>query len=120
MSNRQEVKLSSALSIQSRRARPEVNAKAFAHFAAHGDMTCETQVNKLLRRGRAALRNASRLIVDLQGVERADSKLVAAIILLYSQCRRAGVELELHVSLCVQAWLSVYRLDWLSSNSAGQ
>jgi len=113
MADQRKIKVKKAMCVQSRRTPSTAGAKSLVHVVAEGDMTSDAQVTRLLGSGRSGLGRADRLIIDAQGVEHADSKLIAAIISLYSQCRSSGVELELHVSHCVHAWMSVYRLDWL-------
>jgi anti-anti-sigma regulatory factor len=54
-----------------------------------------------------------RLSLDLRDVERADSALMARIVILAGTCRARGMRLRLVGSESVVAWLELCQLDGL-------
>lgn len=84
-------------------------------ITASGDLTKDACVLKLNRTSLDALsRRAEQLILDLEGVTDADTKLIAVLISLYANCRRQGVALEWRLSPMIVAWLSIYDLTWIA------
>jgi len=56
---------------------------------------------------------AERLCLDLREVERADSALMARIVILAGMCRERGMSLQLVASASVAAWVELCQLDGL-------
>lgn len=84
-------------------------------ITAAGDMTDEARV---LEFNRACINTTSRpirrLIIDVADVSRSDTKLIAVLISLYTNCRRKRIELELRLSSGIINWLGIYDLTWLA------
>jgi ABC-type transporter Mla MlaB component len=78
----------------------------------------ELQTGQLDRRDLAALvhideltSDVDRLSLDLRDVERADSELMAKIVLLARRCRARGAVLSLVGSASVLAWIELCQLE---------
>lgn len=81
-----------------------------------GDLRNDEAVAGLYRQVvRLVSAGLSRVVVDLQGVVSADSRLVATLVNLHRRARAGRVALELHVSQRLRDWIRVYRADWLLS-----
>jgi ABC-type transporter Mla MlaB component len=86
--------------------------------AAHEDLTGCHRVRDLLRDCRQALaQTRGALIVDLTEVHRADTKLVAAIVLIYRQAATRAIPIQLCVSDEVASLLRVCKLQTLLNDS---
>ncbi len=95
---------------------PNRHDPATAMVTAGSDLTEPAALAELLLRCRAALRAANqRLILDLTNVEVADTKLVAALVILRRTARRAAIAVVVRPSNCVKVWLTVCRLECLMS-----
>lgn len=81
---------------------------------ADDDMTSDDQIGQLFSRGRQLIRSrcADRVVIDLQKVSRADTKLIACLVVLYQVARSASIRLELCVSQAVLDIATICRLDW--------
>lgn len=78
---------------------------------AEGDLASDDAVQDLVRRGRAAAASGNDLLLDLSGVVRADTRLVAGIVALKSATRSRGGRIHLQSSPVVTAWLDFCRLE---------
>jgi ABC-type transporter Mla MlaB component len=98
-----------------RNARPQENK--VDRIAFTGDLTDGDAITDLLVKCKNAMKHHARqnLTVDLTNVEAADTKLIAALVILRRWAASVDVELVLHVPRCVQRWLSVCRLESLAS-----
>lgn len=87
---------------------------------AGADLTDDDRISDLLsccsgEIERTALHGSrSRLLVDLAATERANSKLIACMIVVVRTARQRGVVVELKLSPLVEHWLKICRLDWLA------
>jgi ABC-type transporter Mla MlaB component len=79
---------------------------------ASGDLSDWRAVRELNRRCEAHLRvGRGRVVIDLSGVERADSKLVASLVLLARRARSVRVAFEIRPSSQVSNWIALCRVD---------
>ena len=81
-----------------------------------GDLTQEERGIQLFRAAREAIWHAprsGRVLLDLRGVNRADTKLVAHLIRLLCLAHRHGVSLELRPSTCALELLTLCDLETL-------
>ncbi|MHC4427944.1 MAG: STAS domain-containing protein [Planctomycetota bacterium] len=77
-----------------------------------GDLSDWRAVSELNRREEALLRRSGgRVVLDLQGVERADSKLVASLLALARRARSTRVGFEVRPSSQVRKWITFCRVD---------
>jgi anti-anti-sigma regulatory factor len=76
---------------------------------------CETRVLQVFhRRCEGALSpTPRRVVLDLAGVTSADTKLVAALVLLLRRADSEGVPLELVAPARVRAWIALCQLEHL-------
>ena len=82
---------------------------------AASDMTSSDMVRDLFNRCRRLLRHgAQRVIIDLQCVQAADTKLLACLIALHRLARSASARLELCMSSAVLDVARICRLEWLA------
>jgi anti-anti-sigma regulatory factor len=78
------------------------------------DMTCDDRVHDLFNRSRRALRKGARhVIIDLDSVIVADTKIVACLVALYQIARSAAARLEVRLSTAVKEIARVCRLEKL-------
>jgi anti-anti-sigma regulatory factor len=84
-------------------------------MVAAADMTSSDQVRDLFNRCRKMLRQGVRhMVIDLHGVEAADTKLVACLVVVYQMARSASARLEICLSNAVLEVARMCRLDWLA------
>jgi hypothetical protein len=83
--------------------------------AGAADMTSSERVHELFNRCRGLLRqNAQRVVIDLQHVTLADTKLVACLVVLRRMAASAPGRLEICCSSAVIEIARVCRLEWLT------
>lgn len=79
-----------------------------------GDMTSSERVRELFNRCRRMLRQgAARIVIDLQAVTRADTKIIACLVVLHRIARGASVRLEICLSQTVMEMARICRLEAL-------
>lgn len=79
---------------------------------ARGDLRDWRAVKEFNQHCETLLRaSAGRVVLDLLGVERADSKLVASIVALAQHARSARVALEIRPSSHVWTWITLCGVD---------
>lgn len=94
---------------------PQV-ATAAVVISAPEDLSEEEAVRVIHARARAAIAaGAKTLRVDLAGVIRADTKIVACLVVLRQMAQRAGCTLDVRLSPAVAAWTGVCRLQQVIS-----
>lgn len=78
------------------------------------DMTSDDRVHDLFDRSRLALRKGARhVIIDLDSVVLADTKLVACLVALYQIARSGAARLEVRLSCAVMEIARICRLETL-------
>jgi ABC-type transporter Mla MlaB component len=86
-----------------------------------GDAADPERVQRLLREFLAHLRRGTdRIHLDMLAVERADSKLVACLVVLAGRARRSGCHVTVACTDLVWSWISVCRLDDLFERRPGR
>ena len=93
----------------------QMGAGAGRVMVAAADMTSCDQVRELFNRCRRMLRQGVRhVVIDLHGVEAADTKLVACLVVVYQMARSASARLEICLSNAVLEVARICRLEWLA------
>lgn len=93
--------------------------QAWCMTASHDDFTECQRVRDLLEACRRAIPRAHGvLIIDLTDVRKADTKLVAAIVLIYRLATAQAVRIRLYVSKEVASLLHVCKLQSLIGDAA--
>lgn len=84
------------------------------------DMTSVEQVRLLLNCCRQVIALSPRraILLDLRDVVRADTKLIACLVVIVQLARRASVRIDLRGSRAVADLAAVCRLPWLVSGTA--
>ena len=81
---------------------------------ASPDLTGDDEINAVLGDTRAGLaRHTSRCRIDLTGVEVADSKVIACLVLLRQLSSTAGATMEILPSDTVVTWSRLYHVEWV-------
>lgn len=94
-------------------AEPEAPNDQRPAVSAEGDLTQDHAVTTFLQAARSRVAKSSHLLLDLSGVEVADSRLVASLVAIELSARRDNCALDVRTSPVVDAWLRVCRLDQL-------
>lgn len=88
-------------------------------IAAGGDLRDGAGVARLHATAAELLeRRARSLVIDLSGIELADTKLIAALIVIRREARRAGTRLTVRHSPAVLRWLGAFKLQEVCPPSA--
>ncbi len=83
------------------------------------DMTSSDLVRDLFNRCRRLLRQGTRhVVIDLQEVRIADTKLVACLVVLHRMARSASARLEICLSSAVLEVARICRVEWLAQELA--
>ena len=81
-------------------------------IAADSDMTDSSSMARFLARCRRSLRvQPPVLVIDLQQVEFADTKLVACLVFLFREAQRLAVRIEFRMSVAAETVIRLCRLD---------
>ena len=90
----------------------EIDARGAVIIRAPEDLSEEEAVRVIHARAREAIAaGATTLMVDLADVIRADTKIVACLVVLRRMARRSGCALDVRLSPAVAAWTGVCRLQ---------
>lgn len=84
-----------------------------------GDLRSGTDIESVRRRGLASVRpGLRRVVIDLEYVDEADTKLIACLLYLRRIADSAGVRLEVRLSPRVRQWLELCQAGYLLPPSA--
>lgn len=79
---------------------------------ADSDMTDLTGTSSFLDRSlRRLLRKPVVLVIDLEQVQRADTKLVACLVMIFREAHRLRIQIEFRMSAAAEAVVRLCRLD---------
>lgn len=82
--------------------------------ADSSDMTSCEQVGQFFEKVRKLIDPKTQcIVIDLQQVDRADTKLLACLVALYQLAARSSVRLEVFESVAVHRVVDFCRLGWL-------
>ena len=96
--------------------RTDLPGQAITVITCRGDMQPAAAVNFLHQQCSRAIREAVRevrggdILIDLTRAQTADSKLVAAILLIVSTADRHGIAVNIHASPSVLQWFETCRV----------
>lgn len=77
------------------------------------DMTSCEQIRQLFVRCRRIIGEGNAIVLDLNNVDQADTKLMACLVAVYQLARASSVRMELCPSMAVRDVVEVCRLGWL-------